>query len=99
MHVRKEMLFVSDSSGIVWVASSSVYTSPTPLLNAGANLTPYDLSIDWLNDQLYVLAGVSHAGSTLWQIVRCDLDGQGITVAVAGFLIKPHHMEVDPYNG
>ncbi|XP_046688875.1 proto-oncogene tyrosine-protein kinase ROS-like [Homalodisca vitripennis] len=76
-----ELLFVSDSSRMVWEN----------------NITPHDLSVDWLNDQLYVL-GLAD-GSALWQVIRCGLDGSGITVAVAGFVTKPHHMEVDPYNG
>lgn len=61
---------------------------------------PLDLSIDWLNDQLYILGEVSHSSkSKVYQITRCNLDGTGMTVAVAGLLTKPHHIEVDPYNG
>lgn len=95
MHVRRELLFVSDSSGKVWVTSLRDYTTPRPVLPEGSNLAPHDLSVDWLNDLLYL---VVEAGA-LWQVLRCALDGSGITVAVAGLLTKPHHMEVDPYNG
>ncbi|XP_054270502.1 proto-oncogene tyrosine-protein kinase ROS isoform X2 [Macrosteles quadrilineatus] len=98
VHVRKELLFVSDSSSTVWVSSSRSYTTPEPLLRGGSGgLIPHHLSVDWLNDQLYILA--QSKGSALWQVVRCNLDGSGLTVAVAGFVTKPHHMEVDPYNG
>lgn len=95
VHVRRELLFVSDSSGTVWVTSSRSYTTPKPLLRGASDLSPHDLSVDWLNDQLYILTELS----ALWQVVRCGLDGSGITVAVAGLVTKPHHMEVDPYNG
>lgn len=94
--MRRKLLFVSDSSGTVWVTSAQTYTTPSAVLSA-SDLTPHDLSVDWLNDQLYLLTE-SSVGS-LWQIVRCNLDGSGITVAVAGLVTKPHHMEVDPYNG
>lgn len=61
---------------------------------------PLELSLDWLNEQLYILGEVSHTSkSKVWQITRCGLDGTGLTVAVAGLLTKPHHIEVDPYNG
>ncbi|KAL1139033.1 hypothetical protein AAG570_009094 [Ranatra chinensis] len=68
--------------------------------NEGINFFPFSLSIDWLNDQLYVLGEVTDkSGGTRWQITRCGLDGSGLTVAVAGLLTKPLHIEVDPYNG
>ncbi|RZF32704.1 hypothetical protein LSTR_LSTR004132, partial [Laodelphax striatellus] len=101
VHVRKQLLFVSDSSGMVWVTSSHEYREPIQLVSPlSANMAPHDLSVDWLNDQLYMLVQVDHqSGGRMWQVVRCGLDGQGTTVAVAGLLTKPHHMEVDPYNG
>ncbi|XP_075227577.1 receptor protein-tyrosine kinase sevenless [Lycorma delicatula] len=100
VHVRRDLLFVSDSSGMVWVTSSKEYTPPSSLLGPpSSNWIPHDLSVDWLNNQLYILVQVLHSGTTLWQVVRCNLDGYSTTVAVAGLLTKPHHMEVDPYNG
>lgn len=61
---------------------------------------PLDLSIDWLNEQLYILGEVTYnSRSKVFQITRFALDAGGLTVAVAGLLTKPHHIEVDPYNG
>jgi len=55
--------------------------------------------VDWLNDQLYILGQVTHSTGPMWQVARCALDGRGLTIAVAGILTKPYHIEVDPYNG
>lgn len=63
------------------------------------NCVPLDLSVDWLNDQLYILCEVRSQQQKVWQIIRCEMDGKGLTVAIAGLRSKPHHIEVDPYNG
>lgn len=89
-HVRKGIIFVSDSLGRVL----SVKDHESKVILA-TELTPHSLSVDWLNDQLYVLG---QSGSR-WEVARCQLDGTGITVAVAGLISKPLHIHVDPYNG
>lgn len=64
--------------------------------------TPLDLSVDWLNSHLYILGQVKRANPNQvvrWQVMRCDFEGKGQTVAFAGFHSKPVHIEVDPYNG
>lgn len=61
------------------------------------SVVPKLLSVDWLNDHLYVL-GVQ-TSSKSWQISRCDLDGQKTQVAIAGLTHEPSHIEVDPFNG
>ncbi|XP_021913370.1 proto-oncogene tyrosine-protein kinase ROS isoform X3 [Zootermopsis nevadensis] len=100
IHVSHRLLFVSDSAG--YVASSSLmrYEAPSTILTPShANFLPLDLSVDWLNDQLYILGEVTHSTGPMWQVARCGLDGRGLTIAVAGILTKPYHIEVDPYNG
>ncbi|XP_071055369.1 proto-oncogene tyrosine-protein kinase ROS isoform X1 [Onthophagus taurus] len=106
IHVREKLLFISDST-------RHIYKMP---LNKSANLQkiaiispnqtsvqPLDLSVDWLNKQLYILVEkkfkLNSSISNIWSIMRCDFNGQGLTVAVGGLQIKPHHIEVDPYNG
>ena len=59
---------------------------------------PLDLSVDWLNGHLYILGETVYERRT-WSVRRCTLDGKDLTVAVAGLPNKPHHIEVDPYNG
>ncbi|KAK2578971.1 hypothetical protein KPH14_011171 [Odynerus spinipes] len=99
IHVASAQLFVSDSMGYVYRTSILEPSKPVAILSPSeANFKPLSLSVDWLNLQLYVLGEVKHA-TTVWQIARCNLDGRGLTVAMAGFLTRPSHIEVDPYNG
>ncbi|XP_034172668.2 receptor protein-tyrosine kinase sevenless isoform X6 [Osmia lignaria lignaria] len=98
IHVASAQLFVSDSMGYVYRTSLAKRTKPTVILSPSqTNFKPLSLSVDWLNLHLYILGEVKHA--TIWQIARCNLDGRGLTVAVAGSLMQPTHIEVDPYNG
>ncbi|XP_076178506.1 receptor protein-tyrosine kinase sevenless isoform X1 [Ptiloglossa arizonensis] len=99
IHVASAQLFVSDSLGYVYRTPILKRAKPTVILSPSqANFKPLSLSVDWLNLHLYILGEVKHA-TTVWQIARCNLDGRGLTVAVAGFLTRPTHIEVDPYNG
>ncbi|XP_014249043.1 proto-oncogene tyrosine-protein kinase ROS [Cimex lectularius] len=96
VHIRKGLLFVSDSLGRVMVTSARGKHHARVLLGTGVgDITPHALSVDWLNDQLYILGEVGRR----WQVARCELDGSGMIVALAGLLDKPLHMEIDPYNG
>lgn len=99
IHVASAQVFVSDSGGYVYRTSITERSEPIVVLSPDqVNFKPLSLSVDWLNMHLYILGEVKHA-NTVWQIARCNLDGRGLTVAVAGFLSKPSHIEVDPYNG
>ncbi|XP_023290821.1 proto-oncogene tyrosine-protein kinase ROS isoform X2 [Orussus abietinus] len=99
IHVASAQLFVSDALGYVYRTSITKPSEPIVILQPSqANFKPLSLSVDWLNLHLYVLGEVKHA-TTVWQIARCNLDGRGLTVAMAGFLTRPSHIEVDPYNG
>lgn len=105
IHVSRQLLFISDSRGYIHQTSLSTYGNTTMLLTPQQlKFQPLDLSVDWLNDQLYILGEVVHerrtfSRSKVFQITRFGLDGGGLTVAVAGLLTKPQHIEVDPYNG
>ncbi|XP_012234446.2 proto-oncogene tyrosine-protein kinase ROS isoform X2 [Linepithema humile] len=100
IHVASAQLFVSTSTGYVYRTSIIERSSKAEaILSPGQmNFEPLSLSVDWLNLHLYVLGEVKHATSK-WQIARCNLDGRGLTVAMAGILSRPSHIEVDPYNG
>uniref|UniRef100_A0A1B0CKJ2 Fibronectin type-III domain-containing protein n=1 Tax=Lutzomyia longipalpis TaxID=7200 RepID=A0A1B0CKJ2_LUTLO len=96
------LLFVSEESGFVYKAPLEVVGHKTTVLSphSGLNFLPQLLSIDWLNNHLYILGEVRHPHAhRMWQISRCDLDGKGLTVATAGLVSKPNHIEVDPFNG
>ncbi|KAG8223272.1 hypothetical protein J437_LFUL001549 [Ladona fulva] len=82
--------------------------SPMPstvITSTQLGCNPLDLSVDWLNDHLYILGEVNLGEESVigdpqtWQVARCRLDGSGLTIAYAGFPTKPRHFEVDPYNG
>lgn len=101
IHVESAQLFVSTSGGYVHRTSITKPSEPEVILSPSlVNFEPLSLSVDWLNLHLYVLGEVKHATTyTVWQIARCNFDGTGLTVAMAGFLNRPSHIEVDPYNG
>ncbi|XP_052873398.1 protein sevenless [Anopheles cruzii] len=100
-HIRRGLIFVSDDAGFIWRAplrpgaeqDRVAVLSPT----SGANFRPTLLSVDWLNDHLYVL-GQAHT-TQLWQISHCDFAGAHLTVAIAGLQQRPDYFAVDPFNG
>lgn len=99
IHVASAQLFVSTSMDFVYRTSIIEPSEAEIILSPGRmNFKPLSLSVDWLNLHLYILGEIKHA-TTVWQIARCNLDGKGLTVAMAGFLTRPSHIEVDPYNG
>ncbi|XP_039452249.1 proto-oncogene tyrosine-protein kinase ROS isoform X4 [Culex pipiens pallens] len=101
IHIRKNLIFVSDEAGNIVKAPllKGAEKNRTIILTpeAGHNFKPTLLSVDWLNDHLYILGQVTVNG--LWQISRCDFNGDRMTVAIAGLQRQPIHFEVDPYNG
>ncbi|XP_034935442.1 proto-oncogene tyrosine-protein kinase ROS isoform X2 [Chelonus insularis] len=100
IHVASAQLFVSDAMGYIFrISILDESKEPVVILRPDqANFKPLSLTVDWLNSHLYILGEVNHA-TTVWQIARCNLDGKGLTVAMAGFMTRPSHIEVDPYNG
>lgn len=103
IHQAKQLIFIADMDGFIRRGSLQVphqnVDDMTVVIDPqmGMNFLPLLLSIDWLNDHLYLLGEVS--SPKRWQISRCHLDGTGMTVAVAGLYQKPLYIEVDPFNG
>lgn len=105
--VDRDLLFISDSNNSIYKTSLSKGGPPLTTILTSSKITfkPLDLSVDWLNEHLYILGEVKRdelgEGSdvTRWQIVRCDFDGNYQTIAFGGLQFKPIHIEVDPYNG
>lgn len=56
-----------------------------------------DISIDWLNHQLYIL--MSSNENTLYSIKKFNLEQEKIEGIVSEFDSKPIQIEVDPCNG
>uniref|UniRef100_A0A182IPU5 Tyrosine-protein kinase receptor n=1 Tax=Anopheles atroparvus TaxID=41427 RepID=A0A182IPU5_ANOAO len=100
-HIRRGLIFISDEAGFIYRVPSRPDAEHdrvailTP--SAGNNFRPTLLSVDWLNDHLYILGQVRN--TQLWQISHCDFDGDHLTVAIAGLQRRPDCFEVDPFNG
>ncbi|XP_029733314.1 proto-oncogene tyrosine-protein kinase ROS isoform X3 [Aedes albopictus] len=100
IHIRRNLIFISDDAGYIYKTPlKAAERNRTAIFNpdAGHNFRPTLLSIDWLNDHLYILGYVK--ATDMWQISRCDLNGDRMTVAYAGLQSEPAHFEVDPFNG
>ncbi|CAG9822767.1 unnamed protein product [Phaedon cochleariae] len=99
-HYNKQLLFIIDSEGVV--SKISLENSTTEVINRletqKLDFNPLDITVDWLNDQLYVLGEVKFQISK-YIIKRCNFDGSGLTVAYAGLTKKPASMQIDPLNG
>ncbi|XP_076317469.1 proto-oncogene tyrosine-protein kinase ROS-like isoform X2 [Tachypleus tridentatus] len=90
LHVKKKIIFVSDTSGSV----HSILLHQKDKVNTiihNSTFYPGLLSVDWLNDHLYM--------EEKNQISRCNLKGTMCQVVVSGFKNKPSTFHVDPYNG
>ncbi|XP_052900462.1 protein sevenless [Anopheles moucheti] len=100
-HIRRGLLFVSDDAGYIYRAPShpGAEKARVAILLPGAanNFRPTLLSVDWLNEHLYVLGQARP--TKLWQIAYCDFSGGHLTVAIAGLQRRPDHFAVDPFNG
>ncbi|RWS11184.1 proto-oncogene tyrosine-protein kinase ROS-like protein [Dinothrombium tinctorium] len=92
VHVAKNLLFVSDTNACVRRVSfeDNENIKTQTILKSKTNSIS-KLSVDWLNDMLYLLEGSN--------ICRCNLNGRSKHIVVTGFKEKVYDMHVDPYNG
>lgn len=99
-HVNKKLIFVVDSEG--YVSSISMErnsrTKYDILRPHNLDFVPLDVTVDWLNNYLYILGEMKFQISR-YIIKRCDLKGNGLTVAYADLSKKPSCMQIDPING
>lgn len=102
MHVEKNYVFMADTSGTIRRLSLSGVRTTRAILkgkSGQSNITRISqVSVDWLNDQLYI---VSES-----RISRCDLNGDNLEHLVDGFDEEPKsrakipaNLQVDPING
>ncbi|CRK90687.1 CLUMA_CG004384, isoform A, partial [Clunio marinus] len=101
LDVRKKLIFIAEDDGCIYQSSLDLTDRSDKVevicQKNGLNFKPLLLSVDWLNDHLYIMGESAHHES--WTISRCDFDGKKLIVAVGGLNGKPIHIEVDPYNG
>lgn len=59
-----------------------------------------DITIDWLNNYLYILmSSITNGNIIVYSIKKLDLNQNKIEEIVSGFDSKPLQIEVDPCNG
>ncbi|KAG1702093.1 Proto-oncogene tyrosine-protein kinase ROS [Nymphon striatum] len=91
LHVKLGLMFLSDSSGYVYKMSLENKALPIGTIISKSPFYPQALSVDWLNNKLYL--------AEKNQISRCDLDGKGYKIVISGIEPQPTDLQVDPYNG
>jgi proto-oncogene tyrosine-protein kinase ROS len=105
LHVRRQLIFVAEDNGCIYQASLDLTKEKNDKKEVicqknGLNFKPSLLSVDWLNDHLYIMGEMtSNSQLKSWSISRCDYEGKKLIVAVGGLNEKPAYVEVDPYNG
>lgn len=59
-----------------------------------------DTTIDWLNNQLYILmSSKTNRNSIVYSIKKFDIEQKKLEEIISGFDHKPLQMKVDPCNG
>lgn len=59
-----------------------------------------NITIDWLNNYLYILmSSITNGNTIVYSIKKLDLNQNKIEEIVSGFDSKPLQIEVDPCNG
>lgn len=59
-----------------------------------------DTTIDWLNNQLYILmSSKTNRNSIVYSIKKFDVEQKKLEEIISGFDYKPLQMKVDPCNG
>lgn len=104
LDVHRKQIFIVESDGCVYQLSLDLESEESKkeviCQKNGLNFKPLLVSVDWLNENLYVMGEIkSKTHVTSWSISRCDFDGKMLTVAIGGLHGRPLHIEVDPYNG
>lgn len=91
IHIERRYVFVSDSSRTIRRISLKETSKQTRSILKNRLTQPSHLSVDWLNDKLYI---VDDSG-----ISRCNLDGQHFENVIISSEGQISDMKVDPYNG
>lgn len=95
INIRTNTYYILDTSGSLLALTNNKIKT---LLTTKKDIKLLDISIDWLNHQLYILMS-SKENNTAYSIKKFDLKREKIEEIVSGFDLKPIQMKVDPYNG
>ena len=95
LHVSYSVFYVTDSADRIHRVSFD--GSNSTRLSLSDDLKPWLVSIDWLNERLYVTG--SRSEIVFWEIISYNLDGEDPKIVVNELSNQPLWMEIDPYNG
>jgi hypothetical protein len=96
MDISKNITYISDSSGSLL----SLVNNKTYVLLTTKKEILMDLTIDWLNNHLYILIlSTINSDTKVYSIKKFDLEQKKMFEVVSGFDYKPFQIEVDPCNG
>jgi len=96
INVRTNTIYILDSSGSLLALSNN---NINILLTTEREIL-MDITIDWLNNYLYILmSSIANKNTIVYSIKKFDLNQDKIEEIVSGFDSKPLQIEVDPCNG
>ncbi|XP_031638812.1 proto-oncogene tyrosine-protein kinase ROS-like [Contarinia nasturtii] len=101
IHVAKKLIFIADTHNIYRapLSNSTLQSRVRIYATENTNQGPLGLSVDWLNNKLYILFESDTTNQKAWQISRCNFDGSHLQVVYGVLQTKPIHFQVDPFNG
>lgn len=96
INVRTNTMYILDSSGSLLALSNNKINI---LLTTEREIL-MDITIDWLNNYLYILmSSTTNKNTIVYSIKKIDLNQDKMEEIVSGFDSKPLQIEVDPCNG
>jgi len=96
MNIHKNITYISDSSGSLLSLSSN----ETNILFTTEKEILMDMTIDWLNNDLYILMGsITNRNTRVYNIKKFNLEHNKLGEVISGLDYKPFQIEVDPCNG
>ncbi|VEN47844.1 unnamed protein product [Callosobruchus maculatus] len=98
LHINKKLLFITDTLGYVSKIILKDDTRLNILTPQNLDFMPLDLTVDWLNDHLYIIGEIKYEMQK-YVIKRCDINGDALITVQSGLYVKPSSIQVDPING
>lgn len=95
INIRTNILYILDSSGSVLSMSNNKISI---LLTTKKEIL-MDITIDWLNNHLYILMSSTNKNTIVYSIKQFDYEQQKIEEIFCEFDSEPLQIEVDPLNG
>lgn len=95
MNIYQNIIYIADSSGSLLSLSNNKLN-----ILITEEEVYMDLSIDWLNNHLYILSSsIKNRNTTVYYIKKYDIEQTKIIEIVSEFNHQIFQIEVDPCNG